>query len=352
MKKKPPHNSNTPFIGRRSGTAAACIIYTAICLYLYHPYLAGLAPQRWITMANSVIGAAGCFVLSRRWIGAFTGSLFAGAVFGFCPLAFGLASYHPLAGVPLAALPWLFWPAAFWRKYAAKYGLRLPAGRFASTAVTAALSAVPFVAVAVYFLVCSHPRISVYPVPLVKLQASNLTGLLMPLAMKPHEFIISVYHVPLPAFLMGLCMIIAARRMGIMVIMASGLALAFSKPLFNQVPPVMWTLVAMLVVSVLVGLGMEALAWAGAADRRWVLFCAAATAVIAGGCLYLTVSESSLYRLPAAMHTLAFVTVCIIYLLERARLRLHALKWTLLSVTMGLDILLCGRYIIDDIGGL
>ncbi len=352
MKKKPANTNGAAAIGRRSA-AAACVIYIAVCLYLYHPYLSDPEPDRYIIMINSVVGAVGCFVLSRRWIGTFIGSLFAGGVYGFCPLAFGLASNHPLAGVPLAFLPWLFCPAAFWQKYTARHNRRIPASRFGPAAITTALCLIPFLAVIIYFLLCSKPPIGpVFPLRLEKLRPANLAGLIVPLAVKPHDFVFSVYHVPLPACLMGLCMAIASKRTGIMVIAGCAIVLAFSKPLFNQVPPVVWTLVPMLVASILVGLGMEAFAWAGAADRQWVLFCGAATAVIAAGCLYLTITKGPLYRLPTVMHTLAVVMVCIVYFMERARLRLHAVRWTLLAAAMGLDILLCSRYIIDGIGGL
>lgn len=348
MKKKPANTSGAAAVGRRFG-GAACVIYIAVCLYLYHPYLPGLEPDRYIILVNSVVGAVGCFVLSRRWIGAFLGSLFAGVVYGFCPLAFGLASYHPLAGVPLAFLPWLFCPAAFWRKYVTRHNRRVPTSRFGGTAITTALCLIPFLAVIIYFLLCAHTPIGpVFPLPLEKLNLTNFAGLVMPLAMKPHDFVFSVYHVPLLACLMGLCMLVASKRVGIMVIVGCGLVLAFSNPLF-QVSPVVWALIPMLVVSILVGLGTEGLAWAGAADRQWVLFCAAAMAVVAGACLYLylTITKDPLYLHATAMHTLAVVAACIIYFLERARLRLHALRWTLLSVAMGLDILLCSRQIVD-----
>jgi len=335
MKKKPANTNDAAAIGRRSGVAcvAACVIYIAVCLYLYHPYLPGPEPDRYIIiMVNFVVGAVGCFVLSRRWIGAFLGSLFAGAVYG-------------------AFLPWLFCPAAFWQKYAIRHNRWVPASRFGPAAITTALCLMPFLAVIVYFLLCSNQPISVFPIPLEKLHPANLAGLIAPLAMKPYDFVLSVYHVPLPACLMGLCMAIASKRTGIMVIAGCAIVLAFSKPLFGQVPSVVWALIPMLVASILVGLGMEAFAWAGTADRQWVLFCAAATAVIAGGCLYLTATKGPLYRPAAVMHTLAIVMVCIVYFMERARLRLHALRWTLLSAAMGIDILLCSRYIIDSIFG-
>ena len=351
MKTRPANTSWGVAVGRRFGVrgVAACVVYIAICLYLYHPYLGGQEPIRYVIPVNSVIGALGCFLLSKRWIGAFVGSLFAGVIYGFCPLAFGLASYHPLAGVPLAFLPWLFCPAAFWRKYTVNRNRWIHTSRFGGTAITVLLCLLPFLAVITYFLLCAHTRIGpVFPLPLEKLHLTNLAGLVTPLAMKPHDFVFSVYHVPLLACLMGLCMLVASKRVGIMVIVGCGLVLAFSRPVF-QVSPVVWTLIPMLVASILVGLGMEGLAWAGAADRQWVLFCAAAMAVVAGGCLYLTITQGPLYRLAAAMHTLAVVVACIIYFLERARLRLHAVRWTLLSVAMGLDILICSRQIIDTV---
>ena len=40
-------------------------------------------------------------------------TVLAGLLYGFSPFAFGLACYHPAAGVPFAMAGWLFCPAAF-----------------------------------------------------------------------------------------------------------------------------------------------------------------------------------------------------------------------------------------------
>lgn len=330
---------------------SAVVIYIALCSYLYYPWLADFEPQQYLVILNSIAGALGCFVLSRRWISAYLGSLFAGAVYGFSPFAFGFAAYHPLAGVTLAALPWLFCPAAFWRKTHGHPKLSRQKGATSAAAmITALLCLIPFAAIMLFFWLCAHQRgLSLFPVPLQqKLTFANMAGLAAPLTLKPHEFVFSFYHVPLVAFLMGLCMYVALGRPGIIIVAGISLVLSFSNPV-AQVSPVVWGLIPMLFGAILVGLGMEGLAWAGASDCKWILFCIVVTAAVAGVCFYLSTRTTTAYRDAAVMHLMAAVLAGIVFFLAKANIRLHAVRWTLMCAGAGIDILLNARFILNEI---
>ena len=335
----------------KARTTSAAVIYIALCSYLYYPQFADFQPLQYLIMLNSIIAALGCFVLSRRWISAYPGSLFAGIVYGFSPMAFGFASYHPLAGIPLAALPWLFCPAAFWRKTRGHQKLSTQHGRTSPAAmISASLCLLPFVAIILFFWLSANQRIlPIFPVPVQqKLTLANMAGLAVPLTLKPHEFIFGFYHVPLIAFLMGLCMYVALDRPGIAVMAGISLVLSFSNPIL-QVSPIVWALIPLLFGAILVGLGMEGLAWGSASDCNWILFCIISAAVIAAGCFYLAIAQTSAYREAAIMHAMAAVLAGIIFFGAKANLRMHLLRWILMCAGLGIDIILSARYIVNQV---
>lgn len=327
--------------------AAAAVLYGAVVWYFFggHDYQRG----QWLVVINWVAGAMGCFVLSRRWIGAFGGSFFAGAVYGFSPLAIGLAAYHPLAGTPLAIVPWLLCPATFWRKWAPRLsrGLRR-LGRGTPAAVTAGLCLLPFAGVAGFFWVCRQSWMGpVFPLPKgASLEVGSLAGLVIPLAMRPHELVVGFYHVPTASLVMGLCMYFVSGRIGAMLIAGAGAVLSFAGSVM-QVHPVAWASIPLLFGAIVIGLGMEGLAWAGSADGRWLLLCAAVTGVITGACVYMSVRDGAAYRQAALLHAGGLLAVGVIYALTRAQLRLHLLRWSLLGAAMGVDLLSSGKQLAD-----
>lgn len=332
-------------------TAAAATVYIALCIYLYYPYVPDFQPRQYLILLNSLIGALGCFVLSKRWISAYPGSLIAGAVYGFSPFAFGFAAYHPLAGVTLAALPWLFCPAAFWRKSRHHRKLSTQKGRTSLAAIiTAALSLIPFAAIILFFQLSAHNRtLSLFPVPLDRnMTFANMIGLAAPLLLEPHDFIFSFYHIPLVALLMGLCMYVTLGRPGIVIVVGIALVLAFSDPV-AQVSPVVWGLIPLLFGAVLVGLGAEGLAWAGHSDLKWILFCIVSTVLISAGCFYLSRTSTQAWLEPAVMHAMSVVLAGIILFLAKANLRLHALRWTLMCTAIALDILISARFLLNKL---
>ena len=97
--------------------ASAAIIYFAFTIYLYRPYFKNFSTIQYLVIANTSLAALGCYVLSRRWVAAFPGSLFAGLIYGFGPFVLWLGKFHLTAGFLAATIPWLFLPAAFGPKY-------------------------------------------------------------------------------------------------------------------------------------------------------------------------------------------------------------------------------------------
>jgi len=323
-------------------TAAAAVLYIAFSVYLYGPYFENFKPLQYLFVVGGAGGALGCFTLSRRWISAFGGLLFAGAAYGFSPFAFGFAAYHPSAVIVLAAVPWLFCPAAFWKARKDKSAL--------TTIASTALALPPFLIIPLFFWLCAQPGLGpFFPVPLdAKLQPSDVLGLIAPLALKPHEFIFGFYHVPLVVGLMGLFMYLAVHRIKVMIIVAAGLVLAFA-PAVMQTPPVVWALIPALYFSVLVGLGLQGLVLAGRVDRKWILLCVGVSAALALLTTPAALKSPAAFGTSAKMYGLACVLTACIFFITRAGCRWRPLRWILLCAGLGVDILLSARLIVDKI---
>jgi len=199
-------------------------------------------------------------------VSAFWASFFAGAIYGFGPFALGLANFHPTAGLLAATIPWLFCPATFGPKARWQW-------------VSWPLSALPFLAILLFFQVSIPCRLFAVWTQ-AKLHLGDLLGLIAPFYLAQRNItatLVGVYHIPIAALLMGFSMLLAARRLGIITIFALGIVLACCRS-FLSVSPVMWLTIPVLCCSILVGAGMQGLASAGFADRRWVLV----TAIIMG----------------------------------------------------------------------
>ena len=325
---------------------AAASIYFGFALYLYQPYLTAFDTIRYLLIADACFGSLGCYLLSRRWVTGFAESLFAGAVYGFGPFSLGLARFHPTAGLLVAAVPWLFCPAA--------YG---PRGKWRLLAVP--LSTLPFLAVLLFFQIAA--RYHLYPVPIqTKLTPADLAGLLAPLvAVKRGTTAVGFYHVPIAALVIGLSVLLAARRYGIMVILAAATALAFCGSFLN-VSPIMWLAVTTLCCSILIGAGMQGLICAGFADRKWILAAAAIMGILAITVLMLVTQyfqvalglAAGYARLLAdagKMYVIGAIAVTVLFFVARARLRAHSLRQALLYTAVALDIFFGARFIVDAI---
>jgi hypothetical protein len=349
--------------------ALAGVLYTAFAVYLYQPYFKGFASLRIqdLFVANVCFASLGCYVLSRRWIAGFAESFFAGAVYGFGPFILGMAKFHPTASFLVAAIPWLFCPAVFG-----------PGGRWRLLRVP--LSVLPFLTIVVFFQLAA--RFGLYPIPInLKLRGSEMAGLLAPLvAAKRNMTLVGFYHIPLASLVMGLSMLLApleglrkggvlqrgrflkglaVRRFGIIAIFVAATILAFCDS-FLEISPVVWLAVSVLCWAVLIGAGMQGLISTGYADRKWILF----AAIVMGAAAIVTLLLATKYfqtfaglgsgyaRLlteEAKMYILGAITVAIFFFMTRAKLPVHLLKTGLLCVTMGLDIFLGARFVVDRI---
>ncbi|HUT45690.1 MAG TPA: hypothetical protein VMX36_05360 [Sedimentisphaerales bacterium] len=362
--------------------ALAAAVYTAFAVYLYRPYFKGFDSLRLqdLFVANICLACLGAYVLSRRWVAGFAESFFAGAIYGFGPFALGLAKFHPSAGFLFAAIPWLFCPAVFG-----------PEGKWKPLRVP--LSLLPFLAIVLFFLLSA--RFGLYPIPIkLKLHGAEMAGLLAPLvAAKRNMTLVGFYHIPLASLIMGFSMLLvplrlvfsrassslgmktplhpersrrvsiieglAVRRLGIVAIFTVATILAFCDS-FMDISPIIFLAISTLCCSVLIGAGMQGLISAGPADRRWVLL----TAILLGILAIVTLLFATKYFQTAAglgagtgrlltetakMYILGAVAVAMLFVIARAKLRIHPVRQILLYATMALDIFLGARFIVDTI---
>jgi hypothetical protein len=327
-------------------TAVAAIIYLAIAVYLYQPQFKKLDVLQYLLIVNISLACLGSFVLSRRWVAASAGSFFAGAIYGFGAFSLGLAKYHPTAGLLAAAIPWLFCPASFIAKTKWRW-------------LSRPLSALPFLAIILFFRMSEHYRLFAVPMR-TKLHLADLAGLVAPLVMAQRsDTPIGFYHVPIGALLMGLAILVAARRYGIIAIFCTGTILAFCEPVY-RVSPVMWLTIPILCCSVLIGVGMQGFALAGYADRNWILLTAAVSGALAIVTLLLATKYFQVFaglgrdaaRLlteSAKMYILGTIAIAIIFFLACAKLRVSVLRWILLCSAMAVDIFFSARFIVDRV---
>lgn len=349
--------------------ALAAALYTAFAVYLYRPYFNGFDALRFqdLIVANICLASLGCYVLSRRWMAGFAESFFAGAIYGFGPFVLGLVKFHPTVGFLVAAIPWLFCPAVFG-----------PEGKWKPLRIL--LSLLPFLAIVLFFHVSA--RFGLYPIPIkLKLHGADLAGLLAPLvAAKRHKMLVGFYHVPIAALVMGFCMFaaplkilrtggilhkgrlltaLAARRLGIFIIFAVATILAFCDS-FGQISPIIFLAISTLCCSVLIGVGIQGLISAGPADRKPMLLSAILLGIFAIVTLLLATKYfqiiagladgyARLLTETAKMYILGALAVAMLFIIARAKLRIHPVRQILLFAVMALDIFLGARSIVDTI---
>lgn len=327
---------------------AAAIIYAVFAVYLYQPYFKGFSALRLrdLFVVNVCLGSLGCYVLSRRWLAGFGESFFAGAIYGFGPFILGLAKFHPTAGFLAAVIPWLFCPAVFGPKGNWRW-IRIP------------LAVLPFLAIVLFFQVSVHYRLFAVSTQ-AKLHLADLLGLLAPLiSARRNLTLIGFYHIPIAALVMGVSMLLAARRFGIIIIFTAGTILACCGSFF-EVSPVIWLAIPVLCCSVLIGAGMQGFASAGFADRGWVLAAAAIMCTLAIVTLLLAAEYfqtflgmgagyAKLFAQAGKMYVLGAIVASIIFFMIRAKLRMHRLRQVILWAAMAVDIFLGAMFIVDKL---
>jgi hypothetical protein len=338
--------------------AVSAVLYAAFAVYLYYPYFAGFTWGQWLLPVNACAAAVGGFLLSRRWVAGFTGSLLAGAVYGFAPFTLGLAKFHPAAGLLAASVPWLFLPAVF---------LERTRGKWLGTS----LLLLPFVVILLFFYLLANVFTGhrLFAAPLgADVRLSDLAGFLAPLVLaKRGVTLMGLYHVPVAVFVLGITMIWKARRYNILVVLLAGFLLAFSKSLLGAgtvawlgVSPVLWLSIPLVWCAVLSGIGLQGLLEAGFADRKWLLAAVAILSALSIVNLFLATKYfqvlcgladgyARLFVETGKMYLLGAVATAIVFLMARQKLRVHWLRWAILGTALAVDIVLGARYVIDTV---
>ena len=343
---------NPPFATPWSLTAA--VLFAMFAVYLYWPHFSTFNGWEWLLPVSAWIGALGGYILSRRWVAGFTGSLLAGLVYGFGPFLLGLAKFHPAASLLAAGVPWLFVPAAVLERKRGKW-LSLP------------LWLLPFVVIALFFYLSAGRRLFAAPLQ-ANVRPLDLAGFIAPLVLIGRSTaVLGVYHVPMAALALGLAMVWKARRYGILLLAAAGLVLAFSRSFLDTgriawlgVSPILWLSVPMVWCAAVSGVGLQGLIEAGPADKRWVLSAAILLGLLATVTLLLAAEGSQvfaglgegdgrLFLQATEIYLVGAGATAFLYLLTRQNLRLHWLRWAILCAALGMDIFLGARYIVDKV---
>lgn len=325
----------------------AIISYGLFTVYLYQPYLKDLDLKPLCVLLNAFLAALGCYLLSRRWVASFPAALFAGGIYGFSPFALGLGMYQATGGMVFAAVPWMFCPAAFWQQILSNH---TGPKRHEYPLITAGLALLPFVIIILIFSILGSPHFRLFPIPIqAKLRLTDMLGLLS-IYKNPGGGSVpfGFYHLPIAALVMGLAIFFAAHRPGPIIIFTLGLVLTFSNSILN-VSPLIWTAVPLVCCSILIGLGIQALAWSTSADKGWLLICACVTGLCAVVTMTLGLRGQSIFFQDAVMFALAAILVLIIFFMARGGQRIHWFRWLLLSAAFLLDISIGARHIIETI---
>ncbi len=347
----PPSSRNLSYL--LLGTA----LYGAFAVYLYQPYFTGFTRWDWLLPVNALAAAVGCFILSRRWVIGFSGSFLAGVVYGFGPFLLALGGFHPLAGLLAASIPWLFMPAAH-------IGLRRRGP------ISALLALVPFAAVVGFFLffrLVAQYRLFAVPIQPV-LEPTDLVGFLAPLVMVSRTAALpSLYHIPIAPLILGLGMMLKARRFGVLTVILLGLALTFCRSYLGPGPvawlgvsPILWLSIPLTCLAVLAGVGLQGLIEAGTSDRKWLLAIALVLAALAVLTLMLAAKYfqvifgladgyARLFVEAAKMYLVGALAVGIVFFMAWKQLRFRWLRWAVLAAALGLDIYLGALHLIGKV---
>lgn len=332
----------------------AMLLYVAFAAYLYQPHFRGFSTCQVLLPASTSLAAVGGYVLSRRWVAGFPGSFLAGLVYGLGAFMLALGRFHPTASLLAATIPWLFMPSAYLGE---KRGL-----------LSTVLAFLPFVAVLLFFLffrVVAEYRLFAAPLK-AELRPRDLGAFAAPLVLVNRTTALpSLYHIPIAPLLLGLGMMLAAKRFGVLFIIALGLALTFC-PLYLApkqvawvgVSPILWLSIPLTCLAVLAGVGLQGLIEAGASDKGWVLSTGLVLAALAIGArlmawkysdsfLGVTDEYARMFVEASKMYALGAIAIGIIFIMAVQKKRWHWLRWTVLLGAIGVDVFLSARYIVD-----
>jgi len=329
--------------GISANDIAAVALYLCLAVFLYLPQFHVDNKKAVLCGFNTVAAAWGAYFISKRWINNWTPSLFAGAVYGFGPFALSFEMFHPFAGLSFAMVPWLLLPAVYWHK-----GKTPDAFRFS---VRALLTLLPFAGIVLLFWITAQPWTGpVFMIPKeLSMTAKDFVDLIFPLRRSGSIVPFGLYHCPLVFALMGVFVYVKLQRIALLIPIAAGLVLAFWEPVF-QVPPIVWAAFPILFLSLLCGLGFQAFLFAGKADTKWILVCAATVSILAAffaGLAIRIILIREVFELTMLMYALTAAALWILLVLVRLNLRWPWFKWAILTAAAAIDLLFSARYLID-----
>lgn len=341
MGKTAPHVQSRPAFAAGRILLPALVFYSMLSIYLFYPYTDRFRAVHFLYMFNPIAAALGVSLLSQRWLYRRTSSLTAGAVYGFGPFGLGFTGFHPLAGLSWMMLPWLLLPAVYWRQGKAPDLLRF-GGR-------AVFSLLPFAWFVLLFWIAAQPWAG--PFGLLPLTASltlgDLRGLIFPLHEAGQHIVFGLYHTSLVMALMGLFIYAKLQRIGPLIPVAVGTVLAFCGPVL-QVSPVVWAAFPVLFLSILSGLGFEAMTAAGKADAKWIAACAVLATVLSaffgGLSIRIILACPEVFKLTAMLYGLTALALWLLLGLIRLQLHWPLARWLLLTSTAGIDLFFAARY--------
>jgi hypothetical protein len=328
--------------GVSANDIAAMAFYLCLAVFLYLPVL-GVDNFKTVCAMNAVAAAWGAYFISKRWINNWTPSFFTGAVYGFGPFALSFEMFHPFAGLSFVMVPWLLLPAVYWHK-----GKTPDTFRFS---VRALLTLLPFAGIVLLFWVTAQPWTGPHflmPKEL-SMTVKDFVDLIFPLHRSGGIVPFGLYHCSLIFALMGVFVYVKLQRIALLIPIAAGVVLSFWEPVF-QVSPVVWAAFPILFLSVLCGLGFQAFLFAGKADTKWLLVCAATVSILAAffaGLAIRIIASREIFELTMLMYALTAAALWILLALVRLNLRWPWFKWAILTAAITIDLLFSARYLID-----
>ncbi|MHB9071017.1 MAG: hypothetical protein ACYC54_11705 [Sedimentisphaerales bacterium] len=318
--------------------ASAFLLYSIFAVWLLLPHKNKLTGCENIFYAFPVIASLGVFMLTRRYAASFFAGLAGGAVYGFGSFACSFLCFHPFASLVYAFLPWSFLPAAFIYKY-------LTTGEKTTGFISACLSLLPFL----FFIGCfaGAAHFYLFPIPTGSaISAKNFVAILNPARVSADSFSLGFYHAPLGAIAIGAVLFCKTRRYWIAILSAIAIFLCFYKPILN-IPPVLWISFPVLIYSVAIASGLEALILSGKADSLWLLLAPAVLILQAGLTILLGKGED--LSLSNSLSGVSVAAVMLIFFIARAGLSLRFLRVIILYAAVFLDIIVITRNLISAI---
>lgn len=348
MKKASPAQSGTGSgsVLRALQPLVAVLVLLAFARYLYKPHWFQLGGLKMLIPLSSIIASVGCYVVSRRWLSSFGASLLAACIYGFAPFGLSFIKYHFLAGLCFAAIPWLLCPAVYFH---AQSG-----GGFTKTCLSVLLTCVPFAFIVGVFWMAAHsPAGPLFLIPQNHvLEMSDLLGILTPLIFIHQHFAVGFYHLPLLFILMGLFLFAVSGKEMLLVPVLAGIVLSLLSPIL-EVAPIIWLCFPALFLAIVAGLGIQAFAWAGKADQKWLLVCFIVGLILAGGNYALGSfcyqAQRLLYWNTMLLFLGSSAAVGAIWIMTLLNLRLHWLRWIILIGAAAYDLYLIAPQLTDSL---